>query len=73
MKVLNRLSPLWILLFATLSTVFMIEVGAGFFGIAGMWVASTAGGATAALLNLLIKKNPAEPDDGETGLETRAE
>src|SRR5690554_1267821 len=59
--------------FITLTAGINFEVGAGFFGIAGMWVASTAGGATAALLNLLIKKNPAEPDDGETGLETRAE
>lgn len=49
MKVLNRLSPLWILLFATLSTVFMIEVGAF-----SPWVAAFLGAVSAFGLNVAI-------------------
>lgn len=50
MKVINRLSPFWILLFATLSTVFMIEAGAF-----SPWVAAFCGAVSAFGLNAAIR------------------
>lgn len=59
--------------YITLTAGINFEIGAGFLGILGMWVASTVGGVSAALLNHLLKKSLAEPENFETGSETRAE